>query len=98
MKLSPMRGKAENRIERCGLACAIGADESENAPLFHTQIDAVQRHRIPEGFAQAVCFYARHVFTASFRDFDSAGFARAVSEDGRRVASVSRSSAFRPSR
>ena len=50
-------GEAENRIERGSLACAIGTDEPEDAALFDTQIDAVQRNGGAENLAQAACFY-----------------------------------------
>ncbi len=64
LQLSLIRGEAENRIERGGLACAVGTDESEDAALFNTQIDAVQRDRCAERLAETACFYACHGFSA----------------------------------
>ena len=61
----PDRGEAENRVERGALAGAVGTDESEDAALFDTQIDAVQRDGCAEGLAQAACFYACHDFGSS---------------------------------
>jgi len=50
VQLSLIWGEAENRVERGGLARAVGTDESEGSrPLFHTQIDAVQRDGCAEG-------------------------------------------------
>src|SRR5882672_110243 len=63
-QFSLIRGEAENRVERSGLAGAVGADETENPPLFHAQIDAVQRNGCTEGLTQAACFYACHGFIA----------------------------------
>src|SRR6266852_7499888 len=57
-------GEAENRVERGGLAGAVGTDEPEDAALFNTQIDAVQRDGCAEGLAKAACFYACHGFSA----------------------------------
>src|SRR6266700_1128518 len=62
-QFSLIRGKAQNRVERGGLARAVGADESEDAPLFDAQIHAVERDRCAEGLAQAACFYAGHGFS-----------------------------------
>ena len=64
LQLSLIGGEAENRVERGGLAGAVGADESEDAALFDPQIDAVQRDGCAEGLAQAACFYACHGFSA----------------------------------
>src|SRR2546429_4633120 len=55
----------ENCVECGGLACAVGTDESEDAALFHTQIDAIQRDRRAENLAEAASFYACHGFSAS---------------------------------
>ena len=60
-------GEAEDRVERGGLACAVGTDQAEDAALFDAQIDAVQRDGRAEGLAQAACFYACHGFSAPFR-------------------------------
>src|SRR5438445_5199278 len=43
----------ENRVERCGLAGAIGTDESDDAALFDAQINAVHRDSCAEGPAEA---------------------------------------------
>ena len=64
LQLSLIRGEAENRVERGGLAGAVGTDESEDAALFDAQIDAVQRDGCAEGLAEAACFYACHGFSA----------------------------------
>src|SRR5207244_2590244 len=53
-------GKAENRVERGRLACAVGPDNSEDAALFDTQIDAVQRDGCAERLTEPTCFYACH--------------------------------------
>src|SRR2546421_10378276 len=64
LQFALIRGEAENRVERGGLACAVGTDESEDVALFDAQIDAVQRDGCAEGLAQAACFYAWHDFSA----------------------------------
>ena len=95
-QLSLVWGEAENRVERGGLAGAVGTDESEDAAFFDPQIDAVQRDGCAEGLAQAAGFYACHGFsvpprglTWRFRLADPAAGGHAPS---------SSSSAFRPSR
>src|ERR1700680_4955024 len=40
-QLTLIWGEAEDRVQRGGLACAIGPDKPEDAALFDTQIDAV---------------------------------------------------------
>src|SRR5260370_42432355 len=40
LQFSLIWGEAENRVERSGLSCAVGTDESKNAALFDTQIEA----------------------------------------------------------
>ncbi len=57
-QFSLIGGEAEDRVERGGLAGAVGTDESEDAALFDAQIDAVQRDGRAEGLAEAACFYA----------------------------------------
>src|SRR5439155_25584185 len=57
--------EAENRIERGCFACAVGADQSKNAPFFNAQIDAVERDGCAEGFAKPARFYRCHVFSDS---------------------------------
>ena len=52
-------GQAEDRIQRGGLACAVGTDEPEDPALLDAQIDAVERDGGAEGLAQAVCFYRK---------------------------------------
>src|SRR6266568_2121189 len=64
LQFALIRGEAENRVERGGLACSVGTDESEDVTLFDKQIDAVQRDGCAEGLAQAACFYAWHGFSA----------------------------------
>src|SRR3984957_2804267 len=48
-----VRSQAEDLIQCSGLAGAVGTDESEDAPLFHPQIDTIQRDLRAEGFSQA---------------------------------------------
>ncbi len=81
-------GEAENRVERGGLACAVGTDESEDAALFDSQIDAVQRDGCAEGLAEAACFYACHGFSAPLRVIGLAVSDGAPSEDDWPVAAV----------
>src|SRR6266436_9602184 len=64
LQLSLIWGEAENRVERGGLACAVGTDDSEDAAVFNTQIDAVERDGCAEGLAEAAGFYACHGFSA----------------------------------
>src|SRR5713101_8553417 len=64
LQFPPIRGEAENRVERGGLACAVRTDESEDAALFDAQIDAVERDGCAEGLAETACFYACHGFSA----------------------------------
>ena len=60
-----IRGETENGVERGALAGAVRTDQSEDAALFDPQINAVERDRCPEGFAQSACFYAGHGVSAS---------------------------------
>src|SRR5882672_12477410 len=55
--------EAENRVERGGLAGAVGTDNPKDAAFFNTQINAVERDGCTEGLAQAACFYACHGFS-----------------------------------
>src|SRR5208282_4823490 len=87
-QFSLILGEAENRVQRGGLACAVGADESEDAALFDAQIDAVQRDGCAERLAQAACFYDCHCFGSFAASFD----------DGRFVAASSSSCGVSPSR
>src|ERR1700682_3802909 len=64
LQFSLIGSEAENRVERGGLACAVRADDSEDASLFDAQVDAVQRDGCAEGFAEAACFYGCHSFIA----------------------------------
>ena len=59
-------------FERGGLAGAVGADEPEDAALFDTQIDAVQRDGRAVGLAEAARFYAGHGFSSPSRVHPSA--------------------------
>ena len=63
LQLSLIWGEAEDRIERGGLARAVGADEPEDAALLDAQVDAIEGDGCAEGLAQAVCFYASHGFS-----------------------------------
>ncbi len=96
LQFSLIRGEAENRVERGGLACAVGTDESEDAALFDAQIDAVQRDGCAEGLAEAACFYACHGFSAPPCRASARRFRRAASTIG--CAPSSSSSGVRPSR
>src|ERR1700675_1735839 len=53
LQFSLIRDEAENRVERGGLTCAVGTDESEDAALCDAQIDPLQRDCRAEGLAQA---------------------------------------------
>ena len=87
-QFSLIRGEAENRVERGGLACAVRSDKSEDAALFDTQIDAVQRNGCAENLTQAACFDNCHGFGSSSAPFD----------DRRGATPSSSSSGFKPSR
>src|SRR5439155_11921627 len=63
-ELSLIWGGAEDRVERGRVAGAVGPDESQDAALFDTQIDPVQRDGRVEDLAEAVCFYAGHRVSA----------------------------------
>ena len=85
--------EAENCVQRGGLARAVGSDKSEDAALFNTQIDAVQRDGCAEDLAEAACFYQCHLFCSSPSSFDRAF------DDGWPFAAASSSSfGARPSR
>src|SRR4051812_29649261 len=56
VQLSLIRREAEDGIERSGLACSVGADESKNATLFNSQIDSVERDGWAKGLAQVAGF------------------------------------------
>src|SRR5205807_4652215 len=64
LQFSLIWGEAENRVERRGLACAVGTNEPEDAALFNTQVDAVQRDRCAERLTETACFYPCHGFIA----------------------------------
>src|SRR6266478_6693338 len=64
-QFSLIRGEAEDRVERSGLACTVGTDESEDAALCDAQIDAVERDGCAERLTKTVCFYDCHGFSAS---------------------------------
>src|ERR1700730_3045689 len=75
-QFSLIRGEAENRIERSGLACAVGTDESEDAALFDPQVDAVQCDGCAEGLAETACFYTCHDFSAPLHSSKATGVLR----------------------
>ena len=83
LQLALVGGEAEDRVERGGLAGAVGADEPEDAAFFDAQVDAVQRDGRAEGLAQAAGFYACHGFSAP-----PLRLGRPASRRGRRVAAV----------
>src|SRR6266849_2513902 len=64
LQFSLIGGESENCVERGGLACAVGTDQSEDAALFDPQIYAVHRDVCPEGLPETACFYACHGFSA----------------------------------
>src|SRR5437868_12438274 len=64
LQFSFVIGEAEDGVERGALAGAIRADQAEDAALFDTQIDAVERDRRAVRFAEAAGFYACHEFSA----------------------------------
>ncbi len=98
-QLSLIRSQTENRVERGGLARAVGTDESEDATLFNTQIDAVQCNRCAEGLAETACFDACHGLQRS-SSFSFGVFAASVGFAAERpfAPPFSSSSAFNPSR
>ena len=63
-QLSVVRNQAKHGIERGGLSRAVGADDSENAPLFDAEINTVERHGRAERLAQTACFNACHLESA----------------------------------
>ena len=67
LQLALVGGEAEDRVERGGLAGAVGADEPEDAALLDAQVDAVERDGRAEGLAQAAGFDAGHGFSAPLR-------------------------------
>src|SRR5271165_1821861 len=70
-KVSLIRYEAEDRVQGGALARAVGTDQSEDAPLFDTQIDAVQCDGCAEGLSQAARFYDGHGSEASCASFDA---------------------------
>src|ERR1700733_2228067 len=54
--------KTKNRVERGGLARAVGADESEDAAFSYAEIDTVQRDGGTEGLTEAPRFDHCHCF------------------------------------
>src|SRR5437588_4561859 len=58
-------GEADDGVERGRFAGAVGTDEPEDAALFDTQIDAVQRNGCAERLTEAASFYDCHGFSAS---------------------------------
>src|SRR2546430_2563476 len=63
-QFSLIRSEAENCVERGGFAGAVGTDETQDTPLFHSKINAIQRHGCAKIFAQATCVYTCHSFSA----------------------------------
>src|SRR5947209_9122320 len=59
-ELSLVSCKAENRVQRCSLAGAIWANQTENTAFFHTQVHAVKRNGIAKRLTQPTSFYACH--------------------------------------
>src|SRR4029077_9930599 len=52
LQFSLMRGEAEDRVQRGGLAGAVGTDESEDATLFDAQMNAFQSDGGSERFTE----------------------------------------------
>src|ERR1700735_2038056 len=48
-QFSLIRREAENRVECGALACAVGADKSEDAALFDASVYAIQGHGCAQG-------------------------------------------------
>src|SRR5262249_29180296 len=75
-QVSLIRNEPEHRVERRGLACAIGTDDSEDAALLDAEINSVERDGCAERLAQEACFNACHSNQRSsfssdlFPDFD----------------------------
>src|SRR5258706_4892489 len=65
LQLSRVGDKAEDGVERGSLAGAVGTDEPEDAALFYTEMDAIQRDGSTETLAEAASLYACHGFSAS---------------------------------
>src|SRR5271165_3638622 len=59
-QLSLIGRQAENGVERGGLPCSVGTDESEDAALFYAQIHVVQRDGCTESLAETARFYDCH--------------------------------------
>src|SRR6267378_6688024 len=64
LQFSLIRGEAENRVERCGLACTVGPDKADDAILFDAQFHVVHSNRFSERLPETACFYACHGFSA----------------------------------
>src|SRR5450631_1106184 len=60
LQLTLIRQKAQNGVERGGLACAVGANESQDAALLDMQFDAIQCDRRSKLLAETARFYACH--------------------------------------
>src|SRR5262249_29831631 len=55
-----VRGKPDDRVQRGGLACAVGTDQPNDAALLHFQVHAVQSDSVSEYLAKTACFDACH--------------------------------------
>ena len=64
VQLALIGDEAQNCVERCAFARAVGTDQSEDAALFDAQVDPVERDGCAEGLAQAACYDACHGFSA----------------------------------
>ena len=60
LQFSFVRGEAKNRVQRGGLACAVGADQSEDAAFLDAKIDTVQRNGCAKHFTEPACFNTCH--------------------------------------
>ena len=64
LQLTLIGQQAQNRVERCSLARAVGTNEPQDAALFDMQFDAIQRDRRSKLLAETARFYACHDFSA----------------------------------
>src|SRR4051812_42293436 len=71
--------QTQNRVECGRFAGAIRPDQSKDAALLDSQVDAVERYGRVESLPKSVCFYAGHDQRFSFVFFDRAGCAAASS-------------------
>ncbi len=102
LQFSLILREAQDRVEGGGLACAVGADESENAALFDVQVDAIECDGCAEGLAKTACFDDCHGWRSpcglDLARFGLMDFDDGASEDGPPFVLSRSSSAVKPSR